>query len=252
MARNWLVLVVLVIKAAWPQAPSYTAAGIINASDYSSGPFAPNSVVSLFGSNLAWGDGSVVVSPTAPIVLNGVAVYVDNMPAPLLYVSGPQINFVIPSVLLAGAVTVRVVKQGVSGLPVTIQLVNSAPALFDIGTGFAIATHLDGSLLSATAPGQPGEFVVVYATGLGYTEPIPQYDQIPSVAAVMMWLSDLKVSLGGAVLSSDRIAYAGVTPGYLGLYQLNIQLPPDVGANPSIQVSVGPQTNAGNLKLAVQ
>lgn len=247
-----MVLVVLVAKATWAQAPAYTAADIVNASDYSYGPFAPNSIVTLFGTNLAWDDGSAASIPNAPIQLGGIAVYVGNMAAPLLYVSEAQINFVIPGVLIAGDVTVRVVKQGLSGPPVTIQLVNSAPALFDIGTGFAIATHADGSLLSATSPAQPGEIVVVYATGLGDTLPTPQYDEIPYTAAVMEWLGDLKVSLGGAVLSADRIKYAGVTPTYLGLYQLNIELPPDVGANPTIQVAVGPQTNAGSLKLFVQ
>lgn len=252
MARNLPVLVVLVVKAALAQAPAYTAADIVNASDYSPAPFAPNSIVSLFGSNLAWDDGSVLSTPTAPTTILGVTVFVNSMPAPLLYVSSPQINFVIPSLLRAGDVTVRVVKQGISGPIVTIKLTNGAPALFDIGSGFAIATHADGSLLSATSPGQPGEIVVVYATGLGYTWPTPQYDEIPLAAAVMQSLSDLRVSLDGVVLDSGRIKYAGVTPGYLGLYQLNLELPPDVGANPAIQVAVGPQTNAGKLKLAVQ
>jgi uncharacterized protein (TIGR03437 family) len=185
-------------------------------------------------------------------LLDGVAVFVNNIPAPLLYVSPAQINFVIPSVVTAATPTVRVVRQGISGPPIAIALVNSAPALFGTGSGFAIATHLDGSLLSGASPAHAGEFVVVYATGLGCTLPNPEYDEIPSVAAVMEWIGDLKVSLDGVVLDSGSIWYAGVTPGFLGLYQLNLQLPPNVGANPAIQVAVGPRTNAGNLKLAVQ
>ena len=187
-----------------------------------------------------------------PLAVDGVAVFVNDAPAPVLYVSGPQINFLIPATQIPGDVTVRVVRQGTSGPAVTVTLADSAPALFDIGTGFAIATHLDGSLLIQTSPGQPGEIVVVYATGLGYTQPNPQDNEIPAAAAVIQLLSDLKVSLGGIALSPDRIKYAGITPGCIGLYQLNIELPPDVAANPSITVAVGPQTNAGNLKLAVQ
>ena len=68
----------------------------------------------------------------------------------------------------------------------------------------------------------------------------------------MQWLSSLSVSLGGAVLPSYLIKYAGVTPGCVGLYLLNIELPQDVGADPVIQVSVGAKSSLGTLKLAVQ
>ena len=46
----------LAAGTAWAQAPTYSAAGIVNAWDYSPGPFAPNSVLSLFGTNLSWDD----------------------------------------------------------------------------------------------------------------------------------------------------------------------------------------------------
>jgi len=255
MFRSWLVLGVLVVRTAWAQAPAYTAAGIVNASDYSAGPFAPNSVLSIFGSNLSWyidtptaSDSSV----TVPSQLGGVAVYVDNWPAPLLYVSGPQINFLIPSNEIAGNSTVRVVREGVAGPEVTIALADAAPALFDAGTGYAIATHADGSLLTDASPGQPGEIVVVYATGLGATEPNPDPGEIPQTAASIVWQNSLTVSLNGTALPSYLIKYAGLTPGCVGLYQLNIQLPQDVGANPTIQVSVGKQSSSGAPELAVQ
>ena len=254
MLRSWLVLGVLAVRVAWGQAPVYTADDIVNASDYSSGPFAPNSVLTIFGSNLSWYTDAVPSDFNATIVptqMGGVAVYVDNWPAPLLYVSGPQINFLIPSNEIAGNATVRVVREGVTGPEVTVTLVNAAPALFDPGTGFAIATHADGTLLTDASPGQPGEIVVVYATGLGATEPNPDPGEIPQTAALMVWLSSLTVSLNGAVLPSDLIMYAGVTPGCVGLSQLNIKLPQDVGANPPIQVSVGTQSTSSALELAV-
>ncbi len=237
------------------QAPAYTADHIVNASDYSSGPFAPNSVLTIFGSNLSWYTQAMVASKTSAVVptqLAGVAVYVDNAPTSILYVSGSQINFIIPSGEIAGPVTVRVVREGVTGPAVTIALINAAPALFDIGTGYAIATHADGSLLSDASPAQPGEIVVVYATGLGPTDPNPEVGEIPGSAAPMQWLSSLAVSLGGAVLPSYRIKYAGVTPGCVGLYQLNLELPQDLGNNPAIQVAVGAKSTSSTLKLAVQ
>jgi uncharacterized protein (TIGR03437 family) len=255
MFKVLLVLGVLVTASARAQAPppAYSAADIVNAPDYSPGPFAPNSVLTVFGSDLSWYTATPQGNQdaTAPTQLGGVSVYVNTSPAPLLYVSGPQINFLIPSNQLLGDVTVCVVRQGVAGPNVTITLVNAAPALFEMGAGFAVATHADGTLLTDASPGQPGEIVVVYATGLGVTEPNSDPGEVPQFAATMEWIGSLNVSLDGAMLPSYLIKYAGVTPGWVGLYQLNIQLPQDVGTDPAIQVSVGPQSSSGTHKLAV-
>jgi uncharacterized protein (TIGR03437 family) len=256
MSPRLLVLAVLVLKPILAQAPAYAASGIVNASDYSPGPFAPNSVLSIFGSNLSWYtyalESGDISANTLPIELQGVEVYVDNWPSPMLYVSGTQINFILPGNEIAGDVTVRVVREGVTGPEVTVTLVDAAPALFDVGTGFAIATHADGSLLTAASPAHPGEIVVVYATGLGATEPNPNPGEIPQTAAPLQWLSSLTVSLDGAALPWYLIKYAGATPGSVGLYQINIEIPADVAADPAIQLAVGTQSNGGTLKIAVQ
>jgi hypothetical protein len=84
--------------AARGQALSYSAASIVNASDYSPGPFAPNSMLTIFGSNLAnllsnQGAGlSGENGASLPIVLGGISVYIDGSPVPLLFVSDVQIN----------------------------------------------------------------------------------------------------------------------------------------------------------------
>ncbi len=254
MPHKLLVLAVLAVRAVCAQAPAYTADSIVNASDYSPGPFAPNSVLSIFGSNLSWYTAAFNASPSAtsvPVALSGVEVYVDNWPTPLLYVSPSQINFLIPAGENPGSVTVRVVREGDSGPFVSLNLVDGAPALFEIA-GFAIATHADGALLTDASPGQPGEIVVVYATGLGATDPDPEAGEIPGAAAPLHWLDSLSISLDGEAVPAALILYAGATPGCVGLYQLNIQLPQNVPADPIIQVSMGTQSNAGSLKIAVQ
>src|SRR5581483_5491866 len=105
--RAWLALAVLLCGAARGQAPSYSTAGIVNAISYGPGPFAPNSVVTIFGSNLAYvSNPNQVYTNTStsvlPTSLDSVSVYVDNYPAPLLMVSQGQINFIIPSTAIAG------------------------------------------------------------------------------------------------------------------------------------------------------
>src|ERR1700677_980598 len=93
------------------QAPTYSTANIVNASDYSIGPFAPNSVLTIFGSNLAFGTAGLttqnVTSGDLPFQLASVSVYIDNIYVPLLYASPGQINLIVPPNEIAGDVPLR-------------------------------------------------------------------------------------------------------------------------------------------------
>jgi len=254
--RMCLVLAVLDISPAWAQAPAYTTANVVNASDYTAGPFAPNSVLSVFGTNLSWSTytlmASDIANSTLPTQLANVEVYVDNWPAPLLYVSATQVNFLVPGNEISGDVPVRVVREGVTGPEVMISLVDASPALFPLGNGYIIATHgADGSLITVASPAQGGEIIVVYATGLGRTEPNPSPGQIPTNPATIEDYSSLSVFLDGAPLQSYLIKYAGVTPGSVGLYQINIELPNPVDPDPQIMVTIGSQSTPTGLQLAV-
>jgi len=133
--RAWPAVAAAVLcGAAWGQAPVYSAAGIVNASDFSAGPFAPNSVLSLFGANLSFGTAAVttasIEAATLPTQLADVGVYVDNQAAPLLFVSAGQINFLVPSNETPHAASLQVVRQGITGPAVSITLLAAAPALF--------------------------------------------------------------------------------------------------------------------------
>jgi uncharacterized protein (TIGR03437 family) len=235
-------------------APSYTASGIVNAGNYAPGPFAPNSIVSLFGSGLARSTQGVTAADiqgvTLPTELNYTRVYVDNYPAPLFYVSEGQINFLIPGNQSIGPAIIRVVLQGNSGPEVTIAIVAAAPALF--GTNTAIATHANNSLITPDAPATANEIIVVYATGLGRTTPNPATGAIPPYPAQILSLADLKITIGAVLVSADRIKYAGLTPGSAGLYQINLAVPDGTGTDPELRVAIGDQATPPGLKLPLR
>jgi len=239
------------------QAPSYSAAGIVNASDYSSGPFAPNSVLTIFGANLALGTAGLteqnVVSATLPFQLASISVYIDNVTAPLLYASPTQINVLVPPNEVAGDVPVRVVRQGVTGPTVTVTLVNAAPALFPSPDNFALAQDYNANYaaVTAAAPAQPGDLIVLYATGLGAT-PELVIGEIPEMAALINAFSLLHVLLNGNALDPKTVFYGGLTPGFAGLYQVNFYLPGNCPPNPQIQLAIGQQVSAPGINLAVQ
>ena len=256
MLRTWLVLALLLTSAAWGQAPAYSAAGMVNAPNYAPGPFAPNSVATIFGSGLARSSqgltADVILNNTLPKELNSTRVYVLDEPAPLLYVSDGQVNFLVPGDQLDGDVKIRVVREGVTGPEITVTLVDAAPALFQTAAGYAIAAHVDNSVIAPGSPAQAGEIIVVYACGLGVTQPNPAPGVIPQSAAVIQRLSDLKVYLGGTAIDPASILYAGLTPGSPGLYQINLVLPANLGTDPEIRVAIADQSSPAGLKLAVQ
>jgi uncharacterized protein (TIGR03437 family) len=229
---------------------------MVNAPNYAPGPFAPNSVATIFGSGLARSSqgltADVILNNTLPKELNSTRVYVLDEPAPLLYVSDGQVNFLVPGDQLDGDVKIRVVREGVTGPEITVTLVDAAPALFQTAAGYAIAAHVDNSVIAPGSPAQAGEIIVVYACGLGRTQPNPAPGVIPQTAALIQRLSDLKVYLGGTAIDPGSILYAGLTPGSAGLYQINLVLPDDLGTDPEIRVAIADQSSPAGLKLAVQ
>ena len=241
----------------WAQAPDYNAADIVNASDFSAAPFAPTSVLSLFGTNLAFTTEAVspqaLAAGTLPLNLASISVCVNNVRVPLLYASPTQINFVLPSDLIPGDVSVAVVRQGLRGPLVTISVVAAAPALFVMNGGFAIAQDWNSgyTLMTGDAPSHPGDIAILYATGLGATNPPWPSGEVAQSAAYIAQRNNLQVLLDGVAVDPHQVLYAGVTPGYSGLYQINFVIPPGTGPNPEIRVQIGSQISIPSVKLAV-
>jgi uncharacterized protein (TIGR03437 family) len=235
-----------------PGAPVYSADSIANSAASIAGFYAPNTFISIYGQNLA-----TVTKPLAdvgsgplPVTLGGVVVLVNGLPANLWYVSPTLVNVLIPSYLVAGPATVQVVANGYAGLPVTLQLTATAPAIFPADATTVIATFLDGTLVTATAPARGGDWVVLWAGGLGPTNPPAVPNQLETIAARLA--APIQVLLNGVAVDPSRINYAGATPGYAGLFQINVLLPDDTPANPEIRVATTDQISPAQRYLPVQ
>ncbi|HTW64358.1 MAG TPA: hypothetical protein VME17_07065 [Bryobacteraceae bacterium] len=238
-------------------APSYTAASVVNAADNQSGILAPNAIGTIYGVNLAYSTAGLtagdVQGGVLPIVLGSseTMVFVDNIAADLYYVSPTQINFLVPPNLLPVPVSVYVTVDGLAGPPIPLTLAPAAPALFQLDAQTAIATLANGSLLTSNSPAQPGDIVVLYATGLGATFPPVPYGQLPAAAAALAPGANLQILLDGVAVPSSAIEYAGLAPGNAGLYQVNFTLPSSTGANPEIRLVMGSATSISGVHLPV-
>ena len=230
------------------EAPIYSAASLVNAADNQAGWLAPNTIATLYGQNLAYGtqvlSGGSPVGGDATVNLNGFV-------APLYYLSPTQINFLIPPNLLPGPTTLQLIVDGLAGPPVAITLGASAPALFQLDQQNVIATRADWSLITPAAPAQPGDVVVLYATGLGQVVPPVGYGETPGSAAPLAMLCQFQVLLNGNPIDPGAIAYAGVAPGFSGLYQVNLTLPSGTGANPEIRIAIGAAMSIAGLQIPV-
>jgi len=183
---------------------------------------APGTIVQIYGQNLA----PLTVEPSTiplPTAFNGVSVIIGGMPAPLYYVSPGQINAQIPFELQAGQqYQVIVSANGALTTPNPIQLSPATPGLAALPDGTLIAQHLDGSLASPASPAQSGEYLVAYLAGMGNTT-------VPVASGTASPENPLALPSNPPVLTINGNAYpiyfAGLTPGLVGLYQMNFQVP---------------------------
>jgi uncharacterized protein (TIGR03437 family) len=185
----------------WVIAPlqaSIGAGGVVNAAS-STTDVAPGGIISIYGGGFVRSGFDTVVQ------INGeTALVLAALPF--------QINAQIPLDIGPGAAMLSV-NTGNGNAQQSVTVASVAPAIFSISPTQAAITNLDNSLNSPSNPALRGSAIVVYCTGLGPVSPSGQL----SVAS-----TPVMVVLGGAELPA---AFAGLTPGLIGLYQVNVLLP---------------------------
>ena len=92
----------------------------------------------------------------------------DGILAPIFYASPRQLGIQIPTELTGSSAIVRVSVGSEASSPMTISLAPAAPGIFftaSSGQSLGAVTHADGAAVTLKDPAQPGEVVIVYATG---------------------------------------------------------------------------------------
>lgn len=254
----WAVWCMLGAEKPVPRvAPVYDAASIVNAADNQSGALAPNTLGTIYGANLAYSTAAItsgnILNGVLPIVLGAseTEVFVDHYPADLYYVSPTQINFLVPPDLTPQSAVVQVTIDGLAGPAISVTLARAAPGLFQLDLQNAVATEPDGSVLTPASPAKPGDIVLLYATGLGEVTPPAIYGQLPTAAAPLVAGANLSILLDGVAVDPGAIDYAGVAPGFAGLYQINLTLPASTGSNPEIRLQLDGASSIPGVHLPV-
>jgi len=232
-------------------------ADILNAANFANGPIAPGEIVSIVGSGVGppAGAGLQLESGKVSNKLAGARVLFDGVPAPLLYVSGDQINAIVPYAVAGRASTqLQVEYLGARSKAMTIPVAPASPGIFTMdssGAGQGAILNQDASLNSVTNPAAPGSIVVIYATGEGQVNPRPLDGSITGRSPAKP-ASKVAVWIGGV---QAEVKYAGAAPGLVaGVLQVNARIPEGISIGPSVPVVLGADAfkSQTDVTLAVQ
>jgi uncharacterized protein (TIGR03437 family) len=182
-------------------APVVTA--VVNAASSAIG-VAAGAFETIYGVNLAGGQTAGV-----QVLLNGAAL-------PLLYVSDTQINFYVPQSAAQGSATLTVASPSGAKASTTVNVVAVQPGIFSGGV-----LHAGTSVSALTTPVHSGDYIEIYCTGLGPTQTVGSLQETVLTPIVFIGATPVEP------------VYSGLSPGSLGLYQVNVQVP--AGIAPGVQ-----------------
>jgi uncharacterized protein (TIGR03437 family) len=232
-------------------------AGVVNAA--SSSPFtaqlAPGEFLTLYGSGLA--DTTASASLPFQNIFKGVQVFINQVAAPIYYVSPTQISVIVPyNTMVDSVAQIYVVNNGANSNLISAFTGSTSTGVFTEpagGLGTAAALHPDYSVISESSPAQIGETVAVYLTGMGIViprvadgAPAPTNQLVNTSATPLVYLLDS----AGHYLQAT-VAFSGLAPGFAGLYQINFAIPSGlVSGNASLEI-IGPDSDTFQASLPV-
>jgi uncharacterized protein (TIGR03437 family) len=248
------------------------------------GPPSAGSATALYGTNLdtddddtetgtlplpttaGAGGASVTITAGGPSIdgkRGPSAVTIGPINAPLFFVSANQINFQMPWEFIGQSqVSLTVTAFGKTSAPITVKLANPSPGIYSInqqGNGqgaiqianTAIFAAPSGSIPGAQAqPATAGNFLTIYCTGLGAVSNQPADGAAAPSSPLAQTTLTPTVTIGGA---NAPVSFSGLTPGFVGLYQVNVQVPAGVPTGNAVPLILSIGGVASNtVTIAVQ
>lgn len=240
---SWLLCPFLILSlsgvgsAQTPQTIKITK--VTNSADFQ--PVLPHggSLASIFLTGLQ-GEQGLITAYAVPLSneLNGISVWIASRPAPILAIAlfdgYQQINVQVPwehtYSPLDPRSTVEVRQNGAVAQFQAIQATVPTSVFFADANGYGIVQHAsDYSLVTPQNPAHPGEYLIAYGINLGFIKNQPKtgapapFDPLATVynPSYICGL-DSSVQIGTATATPS---FMGLTPGTVGVSQVNFQLP---------------------------
>ena len=219
--------------------PAVNAGGVINGASFTA-PVAPGSIASVFGDFYL---SSAVVASSVPLStdLSDLSFNFGSSAAPLFFVSSGQANVQVPWEVTGTSSSITPTLFGTAGTGQNVTVATYAPAIFSMnsqGSGAGAILDSNYNLVSTSNPATPGTTVIlIYCTGLGPVTNQPATGAAgPSQEPFAQTTTTPTVTIGG--VPSSNVSYAGLAPGFVGLYQVNAQVPAGIAANSATPVTI--------------
>jgi uncharacterized protein (TIGR03437 family) len=224
--------------------PTFTSDGIVNAASlYPIDQVTPGEIVTIRGSSFGSSEPATLqfdAAGRAEVLLADTAVFFDDVPAPLIYVSRNELSTVVPySVQVPapgwlGWTRVTIQYRGVMSAPVRKPVGGVALGVFTqdrSGSGAGAILNQDLTPNTPMRPARRGEVISIYATGEGRTDP-SGVDGVIARQPLPKPVLPVTATIGGL---SAEVLYAGAAPaGIAGMFQVNARIPTNVKAGERI------------------
>jgi uncharacterized protein (TIGR03437 family) len=236
------------------QPPQPVLSSVVNGASLKSGPVAPGSLISIFGSGLAPATTNAAALPL-PRNLGTVTLSIDGIPCPLLFVSPTQMNAQVPFEVPLGPAMAVLQLPDMPPAAIAIDVNPAAPGIFTNG----MDQQPGLSNVQLTSLGQSGWHLLVYLTGQGPVAPSVASGSPAPVNPTAQTVYPVHATFGGR---AAEVVSVGLWPGAVGILQLELRAPAmragsyqlvvtvnGVASNPaSISVPDSPATTANPWK----
>jgi hypothetical protein len=224
---------------------------VVNAADFSQ-TIAPGGLISVFGTNLSPVNQTSSQIPV-PTALGESCLTVNGIAVPMLFVSGQQINAQLPYPV-EGSTTLRLNTPGGVSDNFNLNILPAAPSVFRVtaaGSDLQIPTIVrafNNEMVTPSNPVHRGDTLVIYATGLGKTSPAVDAGVPTPADPLSSTILTPSVTLGGVPV---QVQFAGLTPGYIGLYQINALVGKGVPTGLSVPLNINQGSGSTSVSVRV-
>jgi uncharacterized protein (TIGR03437 family) len=224
--------------------------GIVNAATYSPvGDYiSPGEFIQLYGSGFVASGSVTAATLPFPPTLDGASVTINNVPAPVYYVSPGEIICIVPYELTGTTATIVVTSGQTHSNSVTVGLAPTSPGVFsanDFGFGDGAITHVTNASVNSNNPAQPQETVQMYVSGLGaLSTPVTDGNGAVGIDDAA---TKPQVYING---EQANVGYWGLTVD-AGLYQINFTVPADTPSGEQSVIVFIPNGATGALTQTV-
>ena len=228
------------------QPPQPSLSTVVNAASFQPGAVAPGSLISIFGANLAQGTAFSLPAGFST-TLGGVTLLINGILTPLQFVGPNQINAQVPFEVSAGPATAELRLPAMPSAAIQFQIAPAAPGIFASGPNQAAIQNADGTMNAPANPAPAGSLIAVYLTGQGAVEPSVATGATAPGNPIARAAYPVTATVGG---QPAGVVFAGLSPGSVGLFQVNLRLPLIGSGSYPLEIAVnGITSNTQTLQI---